>query len=143
MRSKPVMLPVMRSLCRVRKRSMTVLRMRFAKNIMPETVMERLYFGCGQRPRCALSVLCVCLGSRAACLPAPRDGGDDASQRIEVARINDFAWRMRITQRPSDGHVEDRKSTRLNSSHGYISYAVFCLKKKKKRESTNQTLRRI
>src|SRR2546422_5413508 len=28
----------------------------------------------------------------------------------------------------------DRKSTRLNSSHGYISYAVFCLKKKKKNE---------
>src|SRR2546429_1703459 len=27
----------------------------------------------------------------------------------------------------------DRKSTRLNSSHGYISYAVFCLKKKKKK----------
>src|SRR2546429_6822435 len=27
----------------------------------------------------------------------------------------------------------DRKSTRLNSSHGYISYAVFCLKKKKER----------
>src|SRR2546422_6287326 len=27
----------------------------------------------------------------------------------------------------------DRKSTRLNSSHGYISYAVFCLKKKKRR----------
>src|SRR2546422_5479391 len=29
-------------------------------------------------------------------------------------------------------HGTDRKSTRLNSSHGYISYAVFCLKKKKK-----------
>src|SRR2546422_9252735 len=28
--------------------------------------------------------------------------------------------------------TRDRKSTRLNSSHGYISYAVFCLKKKKK-----------
>src|SRR3989449_1920627 len=28
--------------------------------------------------------------------------------------------------------VRDRKSTRLNSNHGYISYAVFCLKKKKK-----------
>src|SRR2546422_1552350 len=28
-------------------------------------------------------------------------------------------------------HALDRKSTRLNSSHGYISYAVFCLKKKK------------
>src|SRR2546429_6744470 len=30
------------------------------------------------------------------------------------------------------GFKKDRKSTRLNSSHGYISYAVFCLKKKKK-----------
>src|SRR5687768_17647073 len=30
--------------------------------------------------------------------------------------------------------VKDRKSTRLNSSHGYISYAVFCLKKKKKKK---------
>src|SRR2546422_3433756 len=29
----------------------------------------------------------------------------------------------------------DRKSTRLNSSHGYISYAVFCLKKKKTKTS--------
>src|SRR2546429_6294637 len=29
------------------------------------------------------------------------------------------------------GLKQDRKSTRLNSSHGYISYAVFCLKKKK------------
>src|SRR2546422_8261548 len=32
------------------------------------------------------------------------------------------------------GGQRDRKSTRLNSSHGYISYAVFCLKKKKKQE---------
>src|SRR2546426_5646906 len=31
-----------------------------------------------------------------------------------------------------DGQVRDRKSTRLNSSHLVISYAVFCLKKKKK-----------
>src|SRR3989449_2286191 len=33
------------------------------------------------------------------------------------------------------GRVVDRKSTRLNSSHGYISYAVFCLKKKKKTQN--------
>src|SRR2546430_13738416 len=32
----------------------------------------------------------------------------------------------------TDGHNIDRKSTRLNSSHSQISYAVFCLKKKKK-----------
>src|SRR2546422_1987889 len=34
-------------------------------------------------------------------------------------------------QHPS--RIRDRKSTRLNSSHGYISYAVFCLKKKKRK----------
>src|SRR2546429_1718728 len=35
------------------------------------------------------------------------------------------------SRRPGDGvRGTDRKSTRLNSSHGYISYAVFCLKKK-------------
>src|SRR2546429_6240154 len=33
----------------------------------------------------------------------------------------------------------DRKSTRLNSSHGYISYAVFCLKKKNKNHYTSHT----
>src|SRR2546422_6450407 len=33
---------------------------------------------------------------------------------------------------PAFETIADRKSTRLNSSHGYISYAVFCLKKKKK-----------
>src|SRR2546422_1333528 len=36
------------------------------------------------------------------------------------------------------GPLGDRKSTRLNSSHGYISYAVFCLKKKKKTLQHNQ-----
>src|SRR2546429_5236599 len=37
--------------------------------------------------------------------------------------------------RPGAEEAErDRKSTRLNSSHGYISYAVFCLKKKKHRQ---------
>src|SRR2546422_2442198 len=35
----------------------------------------------------------------------------------------------------------DRKSTRLNSSHGYISYAVFCLKKKKKKQKLSTDLR--
>src|SRR4030043_1084134 len=35
----------------------------------------------------------------------------------------------------------DRKSTRLNSSHGYISYAVFCLKKKKTINEEDETPR--
>src|SRR3712207_8253161 len=37
----------------------------------------------------------------------------------------------------------DRKSTRLNSSHANISYAVFCLKKKKKKYSTSHLLTHI
>src|SRR2546422_6891151 len=37
--------------------------------------------------------------------------------------------------------LRDRKSTRLNSSHGYISYAVFCLKKKKKKTSSTTATR--
>src|SRR2546422_3670905 len=37
---------------------------------------------------------------------------------------------------PSNPFGGDRKSTRLNSSHGYISYAVFCLKKKKKKKNS-------
>src|SRR2546422_9849588 len=55
-------------------------------------------------------------------------GDEDVALRIEadIARAaEDVLLRRRIRTR-------DRKSTRLNSSHGYISYAVFCLKKKKK-----------
>src|SRR2546422_8282672 len=37
----------------------------------------------------------------------------------------------RFPDQPPGRDYGDRKSTRLNSSHGYISYAVFCLKKKK------------
>src|SRR5256884_4017597 len=37
--------------------------------------------------------------------------------------------------KPRKRRRQDRKSTRLNSSHGYISYAVFCLKKKKKKQT--------
>src|SRR5207245_7493376 len=38
-----------------------------------------------------------------------------------------------------DPVLSDRKSTRLNSSHGSISYAVFCLKKKKKNKHNKKT----
>src|SRR5947209_14028712 len=40
---------------------------------------------------------------------------------------------------PPTFRYRDRKSTRLNSSHANISYAVFCLKKKKKKQKTRQT----
>src|SRR2546429_6419286 len=43
-------------------------------------------------------------------------------------RWQGLAWPCGL---PASRSTRDRKSTRLNSSHGYISYAVFCLKKKK------------
>src|SRR2546429_2201298 len=52
-------------------------------------------------------------------------GGDDA--RCGGALRHRSLWLGSLPCQPA----ADRKSTRLNSSHGYISYAVFCLKKKK------------
>src|SRR2546429_1838650 len=49
-----------------------------------------------------------------------------------TARPNENGEACQSSQRPAR---RDRKSTRLNSSHGYISYAVFCLKKKKKKKT--------
>src|SRR5438128_3301962 len=43
--------------------------------------------------------------------------------------------RFKAGHRPMRAGARDRKSTRLNSSHGSISYAVFCLKKKKKKNT--------
>src|SRR5687768_17952795 len=58
-----------------------------------------------------------------------RPVGCVSSQRLEVPPKAVFRLRLR---EKCCGFYKDRKSTRLNSSHGYISYAVFCLKKKKK-----------
>src|SRR5947209_11455280 len=62
----------------------------------------------------------------------------------------DCALLIRILQRVFEEIVEnalkyseDRKSTRLNSSHANISYAVFCLKKKKKIRQTRQQKDRV
>src|SRR5436190_7445453 len=45
-----------------------------------------------------------------------------------------------LTQEEVALRLGDRKSTRLNSSHTVISYAVFCLKKKKKKIKTNKSM---
>src|SRR3990170_7090519 len=54
------------------------------------------------------------------------------SDRTTGQKTRPTAGRPRCPSRRRDGHLGDRKSTRLNSSHQIISYAVFCLKKKKK-----------
>src|SRR2546422_10510818 len=77
----------------------------------------------GRRSRRALPRSLEPCGSRDA-----RSGELSARQRGGGPRPR---RRRRDRGRPP-GAGRDRKSTRLNSSHGYISYAVFCLKKKKK-----------
>src|SRR2546429_4597894 len=53
-----------------------------------------------------------------------------ASGGVEDREVNLFVGGAELDHEIEDLIEEDRKSTRLNSSHGYISYAVFCLKKK-------------
>src|SRR3712207_9183774 len=60
--------------------------------------------------------------------------GDQRGQRLRLASAGGGAGRRRGGRhRLGGGRGLDRKSTRLNSSHANISYAVFCLKKKKKK----------
>src|SRR5690554_7555765 len=65
------------------------------------------------------------------------------SHVLGLARRGDFhglAVEPDLARIPGiDAGQEDRKSTRLNSSHVRISYAVFCLKKKKKNNANYQT----
>src|SRR3989449_2924279 len=72
-------------------------------------------------------------------LPRPDGHGAQAPVHGRERRV---AGRVGRSERQD---TRDRKSTRLNSSHGYISYAVFCLKKKKREyhaASRHQTLER-
>src|SRR2546429_6921696 len=59
---------------------------------------------------------------------------------VHLNRITDRGAARALRPVPGDARPaprrQDRKSTRLNSSHGYISYAVFCLKKKKNTTTT-------
>src|SRR3712207_8680954 len=60
-------------------------------------------------------------------LPPRRPTSDEGGDRKGLLRLREG----RGQRRPAAGPLADRKSTRLNSSHANISYAVFCLKKKK------------
>src|SRR2546429_5945602 len=79
---------------------------------------------------------------------APRDRVDGRAKVTGTARyafetnLDNTAYAALVSSTIPSGVItgidiaaakKDRKSTRLNSSHGYISYAVFCLKKKKKK----------
>src|SRR3712207_8410026 len=63
-----------------------------------------------------------------------RSHGDERERDERPDRRRDVSPARRREPGPAErARDEDRKSTRLNSSHANISYAVFCLKKKKKK----------
>src|SRR2546429_4038029 len=64
-------------------------------------------------------------------LTARRSNAECSRQRQPTRRPRAAVNRFLVYGRPPGSAQLDRKSTRLNSSHGYISYAVFCLKKKR------------
>src|SRR2546429_5271844 len=65
------------------------------------------------------------------------------ASRSRCSRASTAARRRKIKlSQNSTCAKKDRKSTRLNSSHGYISYAVFCLKKKNHVRERNTRVRR-
>src|SRR5687768_18342870 len=62
-----------------------------------------------------------------------RDWSSDVcSSDLKADRLLDDGGQAGHVGRRALGHERDRKNTRMNASQGYISYAVFCLKKKKK-----------
>src|SRR5205809_3685578 len=71
-------------------------------------------------------------------IPAARTAGASA-RPLWGAAIRPSTWTFTSGERTAVHLKRDRKSTRLNSSHGYISYAVFCLKKKKKKKNNIHT----
>src|SRR3712207_8293502 len=68
-------------------------------------------------------------GARTLRSPRPRERADRAASRARPAPARRGCG--------PDSRARDRKSTRLNSSHANISYAVFCLKKKKIKQQTS------
>src|SRR2546429_1164430 len=76
-------------------------------------------------------------GGEAAGRESTRPAGSAAALDALLDRLEPHRRRphraARGVSRSTPPEPGDRKSTRLNSSHGYISYAVFCLKKKKQK----------
>src|SRR5699024_11513521 len=101
----------------------------------PSAATACLYIFCERQGRSPISTLfpyttlfrsgkSKCLSGTGLCLDPPRTGEKRSEPDIALERISGQLLQCRACP-------IDRKSTRLNSSHVSISYAVFCLKKKK------------
>src|SRR5215216_7804596 len=79
-----------------------------------------------RRPTALVALAATCLASLLGCRTAATHTAAPPRPWPPVATFSILGYD------PLAGEIGDRKSTRLNSSHQIISYAVFCLKKKKK-----------
>src|SRR3712207_8196006 len=86
-------------------------------------------------PRSTLFPYTTLFRSMMECKKALTETGGDEAKAIQFLRERGLASAKKKEGRVAAEGVVDRKSTRLNSSHANISYAVFCLKKKNKRQS--------
>src|SRR3989442_7523037 len=90
-------------------------------------------------PRSTLFPYTTLFRSGPAVPASPVVGVEPCAQATHLGGIDRFRRRRRgeleLEQQEPSPQVRDRKSTRLNSSHVRISYAVFCLKKKKINEA--------
>src|SRR2546427_9585109 len=73
-----------------------------------------------------------------ACSNACHQGGERPNRPLSFSQEICHEAREKIDSKTFQSRNPDRKSTRLNSSHSQISYAVFCLKKKKKKNDINR-----
>src|SRR5687768_18232155 len=96
-------------------------------------------------PRSTLFPYTTLFRSHAGVRGREREGAPEQARARQARVVSESLERLRAAQQHGTRHsagvrddVQDRKSTRLNSSHGYISYAVFCLKKKKKKKTRNR-----
>src|SRR2546430_7218099 len=80
----------------------------------------------------------ICSASHPDTSPVKGNAGSGFPERRPVASPDRNRGPARASNR-SHPRAADRKSTRLNSSHSQISYAVFCLKKKKKENQSSVT----
>src|SRR5699024_11919308 len=107
------------------------------RSIKPSTsILRRLFFRSRQRPR--RSTLFPYTTLFRSVIVAPTVGGQQEPERS--FQTNETVRKDRSGRAAIHLRARDRKSTRLNSSHVSISYAVFCLKKKNK--SKKQQTRR-
>src|SRR2546427_3983363 len=96
----------------------------------PDELHERGETTFGRRAALTTAIYAVALSI------ASLGGNNTVKEMLLAQQQSSDQWAFYQAKVIREHQYQDRKSTRLNSSHSQISYAVFCLKKKKKNKHT-------